>query len=60
MPIEENKDKAELSAEDKDGHQTKEESQKKSHSEPHVGMGEKKQAQKPVKYDLDERPWPVC
>jgi hypothetical protein len=60
MPIKKNQDKAEQSGNQKDGNQTNDESQEKSLSESHVGKSEQKQAQKAVKYDLDERPWPVC
>jgi hypothetical protein len=58
MPIKKNQEKAEQSGNHKDGNQTNDESQEKS--EPHLGKSEQKQAQKAVKYDLDERPWPVC
>jgi hypothetical protein len=60
MPIKKNQDTAEQSGKHNDGNQTTDEKQEKSHSEPHVGKSEEKEAQKPVKYDLDERPWPVC
>jgi hypothetical protein len=60
MPIKKNQDKAEQSGKHKDGNQANNESQEKSDSEPYVGKSEQKDDQKPVKYDLDERPWPVC
>ena len=60
MPIKNNQDKAEQSGKHKEENQMKHENPEKAHSEPHVRKSEQKQAQKPVKYDLDERPWPVC
>jgi hypothetical protein len=60
MPSKKNQDNVEQAGNLKDGLQTKDRKGEKSHSEPHVGKSEKKQVQKPVKYDLYERPWPVC
>jgi hypothetical protein len=60
MPIKKNQDTAEQFGKDKDGNQTSNVNEEKSIIKPHVGKNEEKQAQKPVKYDLDERPWPIC
>jgi hypothetical protein len=60
MPIQKNQDTAEQFGKDGDGNQTTDVNEEKSIIEPNVEKNEEKQAQKPVKYDLDERPWPVC
>jgi hypothetical protein len=58
MPITKNEDKAEQAGMVEDVHHSKDNEQEKSHSEPHAGKIETQQA--PKKYELDERPWPVC
>jgi hypothetical protein len=60
MPIQKNQDTAEQFGKDGDGNQTTDVNEEKSIIEPNVEKNEEKQAQKPVKYVLDERPWPVC